>query len=1009
MAIDAARLDKLAKVIETIGDTIEREREGAELVRDMVIAALNANRDAPLTIDRFRELLKLCTSVEVAVKRQALTALGVPEPGIDALEQQIQSYRDTNGRGESQISSAILRQLGKKEVYSIRLNPALKPFLERTRHLLDAARDSLVEGHEDIDIASQFTTAFVGNPRPKGITAKTLATLLYPLRPDIFFLANTYVEEGLVALVGTPVHEFDTYAQVMRPLADAVERISGRRHFGALDRALSTIKEFEPDEMEEFLGLAAIRRHIKSQYKALGAQFPEAIPDFSDDWDNSDDWDDAVEMLRFFKERGAGELFDQEKLGATYDEIVGSDGPLWETLALDDLMDSLTTAAKEIGGQPNAAHLSQLRFVRCWGCVPLREGTLTKIAAEMDLMFGESLAPILERLCETQTWLQSRRRLARDLLVVKLFTSVADDLDLDYPQAAHLASCWAGQRHYWGIGVHYGQDRSEFMWDKFSAEGCVAIGWSREGKGQQAHEQFAKLKKGDLVAAKSFSPQVGISVYGLGVVDDDQPRESEGLGTTRQVKWYRGSTDGKLIERHENITGGTCSRTVWPIDNLEHITMVFDRLGSTPPLHAGGHNSIPPTPSYGSIYDHLATSFHFPNELVTSYLLALSTKPFVILSGISGTGKTKLAQEVARWATGGAEPDRSLFVPVRPDWLDGKDVLGFYNIVTEQYELRPFLRLLLSAHRRPDLLHFVILDEMNIARVEHYFADLLSAMESRVAIEGKLSQEPILLHSRGRCMAVNPPAPNWSAGRCRECQVTQDDIDGCPLLIDEVQHVPPQLKLPTNVFITGTVNIDETTHMFSPKVLDRANVIELNTVDLEDYAAPDDDEAFVVMKGFKLRPRALPPSREDYLSAPAEAQQSLMKLNKLLARYTQHFGYRVVNEIAAFIKQAVQHIGEGALGTALDLQVLQKVLPKLHGSKQKLLGPLGELLTFCVWPEAAGHDEKDLDEIADQLASGMDPVVVHEKSMAPWLPRSARKLARMRRSLSQQGFVSFIE
>lgn len=531
-----------------------------------------------------------------------------------------------------------------------------------------------------------------------------------------------------------------------------------------------------------------------------------------------------------------------------------------------------------------------------------------------------------------------------------------------------------------------------------------------------------------------------------------------------------------------------------------------------------------------SIYDFLEDNgLHFSKEVVTTYLLSLKTKPFVILSGISGTGKTKLAQAVAEWA--GAEerlvsvvpqvppgagvwqyvlsqytfdhrkiviareaedlfwalPDqgsqslgilygdetyrgsvglvhskgrvlyelrlgvplterlkqeaqlgdrlnitvegrgdpsqdpmsvrierdvtplathaepisRHTFVSVRPDWLDHRGLLGFYNLLSESYVGGAFLERVLEAFadevdEKP---HFVTLDEMNLARVEHYFADVLSVTESRQADDaGGLTQEPMRLHSEPQCLPLDemPQRPAVCAG----CRATQEKQRACKLHPEGIRMVPPSLRIPTNLFITGTVNIDETTHMFSPKVLDRANVIEFNEVDLLG-TKEHGDTAFSLKNGAvdlgNTRPATLSDFREDM---PKAAREKLAGLNALLEPYHLHFGYRVANEVGLYVQNAVEYVGKDAADTALDLQVLQKVLPKLHGTKQRLLEPLWKLLLFTTW--ATPPDEKYSKDAEAKAES-------HLRTGAAPMPRSAKKLLRMLRRVQEQGFVSFIE
>jgi len=150
------------------------------------------------------------------------------------------------------------------------------------------------------------------------------------------------------------------------------------------------------------------------------------------------------------------------------------------------------------------------------------------------------------------------------------------------------------------------------------------------------------------------------------------------------------------------------------------------------------------------IYDFFQDKgFFFSKEILTRYYLSLKTKPFVILTGISGTGKTKIAQIFTEYICQDDDAEekdvRVAFVSVRPDWMDNKGLLGFYNILDETYHSTKVLDIILEAGKNPDKSYFVILDEMNLAKVEHYFSDFLSILESRTP--DKPYGEPISLHS----------------------------------------------------------------------------------------------------------------------------------------------------------------------------------------------------------------------------------------------------------------------
>lgn len=180
---------------------------------------------------------------------------------------------------------------------------------------------------------------------------------------------------------------------------------------------------------------------------------------------------------------------------------------------------------------------------------------------------------------------------------------------------------------------------------------------------------------------------------------------------------------------------------------------------------------------------------------------SLLSKPFAILTGNSGTGKTKLAESIAAYLSDYKRTNSAL-VPVGADWTDNRPVLGFVNHMRTVkdgpvFQTTPILDLLLRASENLDIPHFLLLDEMNLSHVERYFSDFLSAMEAR--------QGMIWLHNEG----------------------PRDDPEfRLPRFEHDPSGVPRELLYPPNLFVIGTVNIDETTYMFSPKVLDRAHVIE---------------------------------------------------------------------------------------------------------------------------------------------------------------------------------------
>ena len=460
------------------------------------------------------------------------------------------------------------------------------------------------------------------------------------------------------------------------------------------------------------------------------------------------------------------------------------------------------------------------------------------------------------------------------------------------------------------------------------------------------------------------------------------------------------------------------------LGNLETLTEhqfrgLLEFLKKLGPLPEHGI-SVPPSPSRVPVKSTLpgdpesatpAPRLHFDglrftDETIANYILALQCKRFVILSGISGTGKTQLALAVARHFQppveapsdnpNGAELRYGRMIAVRPDWTDNRGLLGFFNPILNEYSSTEFLDLLLAAREEEQLAReegrgpapfFVILDEMNLARVEHYFSDFLSAMESGEAIE---------LHGN---LALEEKSAE--AGRA----------------------IPRRIAVPSNLFFTGTVNVDETTYMFSPKVLDRAFTLEFNEVDLKGFGSRPMETTAEPSDALRLRevPESLHlvskagSEHWDQLGelVSGELRRTVINLHTMLEDHGRHFGYRVANEISRFVSLAHDQAegGDDMLWAALDLAVLQKVLPKFHGTQQELEGVLRAVFAFSL-SASATESPQELDEIAaGWVVRGGRLVSARpgEQWPEPRLPRTAIKVRRMLDRLRRQGFTSFIE
>jgi hypothetical protein len=311
------------------------------------------------------------------------------------------------------------------------------------------------------------------------------------------------------------------------------------------------------------------------------------------------------------------------------------------------------------------------------------------------------------------------------------------------------------------------------------------------------------------------------------------------------------------------------------------------------------NDTLVPAPTDADVIAYLeayiaAKGFHFPPLAVASYYLALKAKPFVILAGLSGTGKTRLTTLLAEALTAKTLA-QYLLLPVRPDWTDPTPLLGYFNPLTQRYQRTVFLDFLTEASRPENQHHafFVCLDEMNLARVEHYFADLLSAMETE--------ERQLLLGENLR------------------------------------------LHLPPNLFITGSVNVDEASYPFSRKVIDRANVLEFASVDLAYPLAPPTKTVLPSLTPQECQRVFLTPCPPVSESQNHDTIATLTAINQILTPAGQHFGYRVRDEILRYLACA-----DGILpaDTALDLQLLQKVLPRLSGIAEVLLPVLNALHTY---------------------------------------------------------------
>ncbi len=312
-----------------------------------------------------------------------------------------------------------------------------------------------------------------------------------------------------------------------------------------------------------------------------------------------------------------------------------------------------------------------------------------------------------------------------------------------------------------------------------------------------------------------------------------------------------------------------------------------------------------------------------------------------------------------------------LFVSVKSNWTDQTELFGYYNILEEKYNLTPVLRFMLTAHEHPAKPFFLILDEMNLSKVEHYFSDFLSCLESRMIRDGEPVQEEIRLHNYNGYADAND---------------------------NYYDVIPPSIAIPYNLYVTGTVNIDETTYAFSPKVLDRANVLEFNEVSTASYNGALANDRFTLTT-FPSFEKAQIATSAAYAEAPEQYQTIVNELLGILQPYNLHFGYRVINEMALFVNNSVRYVGNNpqVIADAIDVQIAQKVLPKFSGAFGKLDEPLRRLIAFM-----AGEGSPDFEALNLDAVKALRPVDTA-------FPESLSKLIQMYTHLIYNGFASFLE
>ena len=406
------------------------------------------------------------------------------------------------------------------------------------------------------------------------------------------------------------------------------------------------------------------------------------------------------------------------------------------------------------------------------------------------------------------------------------------------------------------------------------------------------------------------------------------------------------------------------------------------------------------------------TTFERLNE---KYLTALRAKPFMLLAGISGTGKSRIVRELAfkccpkeLQGKDGTTPGNYCMIEVKPNWHDSTELLGYWSNLQEKYIFTKFVKFLVKAKMYPDVPFFVCLDEMNLAPVEQYFAEFLSVLETRRIVkddEGeriKIKSGALIdkdyfktFGAIGDKHLENDRQIYFKLFNINE----KEEMDKIKCESKNLQE--EGLTLPENVYIIGTVNMDDTTHQFSRKVIDRAMTIEMNGGALEDIFKDEDELTY------SESPLTMDSLRNKYVTAKevikkcdavaADGQisnyiqgkaskglpQRLQAINMVLSGTPFTVSYRVMNELTLYLAVLLDKAKEDGkevtfdtflpyVETAIDKILLMKILPRVEGDDEMF---------------RISEKERRINELDSQVNDEDD--ISHEFTKLDWLKQIA--------------------
>lgn len=453
-----------------------------------------------------------------------------------------------------------------------------------------------------------------------------------------------------------------------------------------------------------------------------------------------------------------------------------------------------------------------------------------------------------------------------------------------------------------------------------------------------------------------------------------------------------------------------------------------------------GKYVFPPFEQKDTNLNIVHTALPFLQNCFGNYVAALRTKPFLLLAGISGTGKSRIVREFAFKSCpeylqdkDGTTPGNYCMIEVKPNWHDSTELLGYYSRLGSKpgYQFTKFVKFLVKAKMYPDVPFFVCLDEMNLAPVEQYFAEILSILETRKVVIGEdgnktIKTEAIIDAEHFKALGkIGGFAPNFTD---RDIYMKLYDID-TESDIDEAVGKHTDLKtegltLPDNVVIIGTVNMDDTTHQFSRKVIDRAMTIEMNGGNLRNMFGGSKNLEYLPdekQKEWQIAFTRRYVTADEVLEAhPNEAEElkdklpsCLEQINMALKGTPFEVSYRVLNELTIMVGVMLDEGMEldDAIAQSVNNILLMKILPRIEGDAEMFAlsreykTKVG--VTYDNRLEWLKELAPDIKETLTDTESGDDDTEEKAEAVKEHQPTAKDKMQEMIDRLNNQEFTRF--